>query len=576
MWGPFKSVWAADFEFIQPDGELPQFVVCLVAHELLSGKRIQLWHDQFDRNPPYSTAADSLFVAYSAHAELSCHLALGWPFPQRILDLYVEFKLATNTTPRDPRYKSAKLPDALTFYGLDGVSVGEKDSWRDLIRSGGPWSSEERKGILDYCESDVVAANDLLRVMMARRHIDFPRALLRGRYIAAVARMQATGIPLDMDRFNLLKEREESVKSGLRATVGGSYEGVYKADGSFCTNGFAHYLARRGWSWPLLPSGALDLKEKTVKVMASIHPELEPLRQLRYTLDKLKLTDLVVGRDGSNRVWLGPFASRTARNQPSNAKFIFGPAVWLRDFLIQPPEGYGLAMLDWRAQEFGIGAALSGDPAMKEAYNSEDSYMTFGIQAKQLPQGATEKTHGALRDRFKTCVLGTQYGIGAQSLAARINQPDIVGRDLLRYHHKVYKRFWQWADNRVNRSFLYSRQDTVFGWSHRFLEHPKATSVRNFFMQANGAEMLRLACCLATENGVQVCAPVHDAVLIMAPIVRIEEDVLRMRAYMAEASAIVLNGFELRTDVHTYLCPEHYSDPKGRGQEMLEIISALL
>ena len=36
-------------------------------------------------------------------------------------------------------------------------------------------------------------------------------------------------------------------------------------------------------------------------------------------------------------------------------------------------------------------------------------------------------------------------------------------------------------------------------------------------MQANGAEMLRLACCLATERGIEVCAPVHDAVLICAP-----------------------------------------------------------
>ena len=39
----------------------------------------------------------------------------------------------------------------------------------------------------------------------------------------------------------------------------------------------------------------------------------------------------------------------------------------------------------------------------------------------------------------------------------------------------------------------------------------------NFPMQANGAEMLRLACSLATEHGVEVCAPVHDAMLIHAP-----------------------------------------------------------
>ena len=55
-------------------------------------------------------------------------------------------------------------------------------------------------------------------------------------------------------------------------------------------------------------------------------------------------------------------------------------------------------------------------------------------------------------------------------------------------------------------------------------------------MQANGAEMLRLACCLATEGGIEVCAPVHDAVLIAAPLYRLDEDVAAMRKAMREAS----------------------------------------
>jgi hypothetical protein len=82
-------------------------------------------------------------------------------------------------------------------------------------------------------------------------------------------------------------------------------------------------------------------------------------------------------------------------------------------------------------------------------------------------------------------------------------------------------------------------------------------------MQANGAEMLRIACCLATERGVQVCAPVHDAVLIIAPLDRIEADVVAMRAAMAEASRIVLAGFELRTDVKVVRWPDRYMDPRG-------------
>src|SRR5262245_60373020 len=71
-----------------------------------------------------------------------------------------------------------------------------------------------------------------------------------------------------------------------------------------------------------------------------------------------------------------------------------------------------------------------------------------------------------------------------------------------------------------------------------------------FPMQANGAEMLRLACCLATERGIEVCSPVHDAVLISAPLDQLEDDVGRMRAAMAQASRIILAGFELGTDAN--------------------------
>ncbi len=46
-------------------------------------------------------------------------------------------------------------------------------------------------------------------------------------------------------------------------------------------------------------------------------------------------------------------------------------------------------------------------------------------------------------------------------------------------------------------------------------------SLRNFPCQANGAEMLRLACCLATERGVNVVAPVHDASIVEGPPTRL-------------------------------------------------------
>jgi hypothetical protein len=99
-------------------------------------------------------------------------------------------------------------------------------------------------------------------------------------------------------------------------------------------------------------------------------------------------------------------------------------------------------------------------------------------------------------------------------------------------------------------------------------------------MQANGAEMLRLACCLSTERGIEVCAPVHDAVLIAAPLHRLDEDVAVMGEAMREASSTVLDGFELATDVKVVRHPDRYQDPRGKemwsgvmrliGEEVIE------
>jgi hypothetical protein len=93
-------------------------------------------------------------------------------------------------------------------------------------------------------------------------------------------------------------------------------------------------------------------------------------------------------------------------------------------------------------------------------------------------------------------------------------------------------------------------------------------------MQANGAEMLRVAAILATERGIRVCAPVHDAFLIEAPLAELDHAVAQMRAAMAEASAGVLAGFTLRSDVELIRYPDRYCDP--RGAAMWETVTGLL
>ena len=77
--------------------------------------------------------------------------------------------------------------------------------------------------------------------------------------------------------------------------------------------------------------------------------------------------------------------------------------------------------------------------------------------------------------------------------------------------------------------------------------------------------MMRIAACLATERGIEVCAPVHDAFLICAPIERIDDEVSAMRSAMIEASRTVLDGFELRVDMTSSSFRIEFYGPPRRG-----------
>ena len=564
MLDAFREVVLADTEFTTLTGERPD-PVCLVAHELRSGCRFRIWQDQFGSTPPYATGPDVLFIAYYASAELGCYRVRSWPMPERILDLFVEFRNCTNGLPTPA---GAGLLGALAYFGLDGMGAVEKKELQEAIGNGtwrGRFTPEE---ILDYCESDIIALERLLPAMLPR--IDLPRALLRGRYMAAAAAMEHHGTPIDVETLALLRTHWADMQDDIIAGIDvyGIYDGrTFKADR------WADLLVRHNISWPLHDSGQLDLSDDTFRQMAKVHPVVSPYREMRSALSDMRLNDLAVGHDGYNRTILSAFRSRTGRNQPSNTKFIFGPSVWLRG-LIKPPPEHGLAYVDWSQQEFGIAAALSGDLAMQAAYRSGDCYLAFAKQAGAVRMDATKETHGPQRELFKACVLAVMYGMGAISLALRIAQPRIVASNLLRAFRETYPTFWRWLEAAVDTAMLTGSLHTVFGWHVHIGENPNPRSLRNFSMQANGAEMMRLACCLATERGIEVCAPVHDAVLICAPLDRLDADIAAMRAAMADASRIVLGGFELRTDVSVTRWPNRYMD--GRGRVMWDRVTKLL
>jgi hypothetical protein len=164
--------------------------------------------------------------------------------------------------------------------------------------------------------------------------------------------------------------------------------------------------------------------------------------------------------------------------------------------------------------------------------------------------------------------------MGEKSLADRIGQPVIVARELLRKHIETYHQFWAWSNGVLDYAMFYGKLWTTFGWTIHLSENPNPRMLRNFLIQANGAEMLRLACIFAIERGVKVSAPIHDAILIEAPLSEIDTKIEIAREAMLDASRVVLEGFELSSDVKIIRYPERYRDK--RGQKMWDTIMNLL
>lgn len=555
--GKFKEIWLVDFEYQAPDGENPK-PHCMVARELRSGRTLRCWGDELRRlkQAPFNVGSDALFVAYYLSAEMLCFLALGWEMPENVLDLYTEHRAATNGTG-----VRGSLLDALMHLGLDAMAASEKTAMRDLAIRGGPFTETEKTNLLAYCEEDVLALARLLPRMVDQ--LDLPRALLRGRYMKAAARMEYVGVPIDALALAELRQHWDHIKSRLVADIDADY-GVF--DGvTFKRDRWEAWLGSHGIPWLRLTSGALDLSDDTFRAMARVYPEVAPIRELRHALSELRLQDLAVGPDGRNRAMLSAFKAKTGRNQPSNTRFIFGPAVWLRG-LIRPVEGTAVAYVDWSQQEFGIAAALSGDSDMMVAYETGDPYLAFAKRAGAVPPDATKKSHLATREQFKQASLAVQYGMAAAGLGSRLGVMEARAAELLGLHRRTYPRFWRWSDAVVEFAMLNNYLYTVFGWPLHIttsVEPIRAPALRNFPMQGNGAEMLRLACCFATERGVRVCAPVHDALLIEASLVDLDAALATTQGAMSDASAAVLGGFRLRSDVKVIRHPDHYEDERG-------------
>jgi DNA polymerase I-like protein with 3'-5' exonuclease and polymerase domains len=147
---------------------------------------------------------------------------------------------------------------------------------------------------------------------------------------------------------------------------------------------------------------------------------------------------------------------------------------------------------------------------------------------------------------------------------------------MIHQHREVFAQYWRWSDDWLAAALDNGSMRTVMGWTcETGVTEFNARSIRNWPVQATGADILRIACIMATRRGLELVASVHDAVLLQAPIESIDADVVLMQDIMRRAGRVVLGPIDLRTDAVIVRYPDRYSDKRGEQMwaRVLELVT---
>ena len=382
----FTTINVVDFEYEVDDGELPN-VLCMVVHVLNENLQhvhtIKMWRGEFGKCPPFDTGPDTLFVAYSAWAEMTCFLTLGWKFPTHIFDLHTAYLAASNVllpyNPNEVRKRQRKrLSDACRAYGIEGWERIDKETMAEDIGRG-LWHKYGREAVLTYCEEDVrMSVLLLIEQLHGRRHlpaVKVDHVLHWSNYSAkAVAQIQARGMPVDMSLWNSVQEHKLAVIRELLRRFDpsqGSDDPIFTPEGEWSYSRFERWLVSIGVTvWPRTDTGLLQIDSDAFRLMYHV-PGIEGLHALKDSLGVIVRAKLPIGRDGRNRPSLFPLCTATGRN--AHAKSLYNAHAGMRSFMVFPPDTIGV-YLDWRTQEVGVAAALSDDQTLINDYKAGDVY----------------------------------------------------------------------------------------------------------------------------------------------------------------------------------------------------------
>jgi DNA polymerase I len=545
----FQFVIVADTEYGADPNKRPE-PRCFVGRELFSGRVERRWLDHTDAGEcPFPTDSRALWAFYYSSGDLQVMKRIGWGMPTYVFDISPEFFLLINDGAKHGR----SVLHVAAHFMLPHIEKAEKEQGRNLARRGGPYTQSERNDLLDYCESDATLETEAFLKTLEFALTGFPdkddlyiwQAINRGRYFKASAHMEWVGIPIKVDRFERYREARPTIIEDLIREYDPNHD-VFNERFELHHAQFMKYVTERDIPWNTYPSGQPILNDEYLKAQSKTYPAIRPIAILNAAKKLIpnRKEDLEIGADGFARCLLSAFQTKTGRTHPRASGFVPGRAAWERQRFIGPPPDFAIAYLDYTAQELGVAAIMSGDERFWIDYLSGDLHLATAKTLGMIPPGGEAEAYPTERKTAKEINFAILYGSSPEGLAAKIPIPGFTpasGASLIQSHRRAYRTLHAWIMDRVRSAYWHREISTRLGW--RMLassENVKPNTLRNWLIQATAGEITREAVCRMVEADIQVCCPVHDAVLIIAPQNRIEQDITIAMKIMGDASEAII------------------------------------
>ncbi|EKO3457803.1 hypothetical protein LIA67_004203 [Vibrio fluvialis] len=248
----------------------------------------------------------------------------------------------------------------------------------------------------------------------------------------------------------------------------------------------------------------------------------------------------------SNGYWYHPvvsaFHTKTGRDHVLGSSLNQVPKQYWKSVL-NPPQGSVYVLLDYKQQEPMIAAHFAGCQSLLSWYQQGDDIYRKLIQFTGVQLN---------REQCKQLLIGRLYGIGHRALAEKIGvslrRVKVLMAELSTLILPIDQYLDQTADAIRHRGIA-----RALDWQYAVSDLDQRLSLRNWKIQATGADIMRRACLRLDDANIPLLLTNHDSFLV-----RLEEEQFndqRDRAVNAlrSAAADVLDGFNLNVSVELAL-----------------------